>query len=242
MGTFAQMSILLLIASALIFAILLRSIQRAYRITIKRFKTDYGVLGSCCFMIFGNVIGILGYTGLSILIVIAAFLSFFIVSAFATEKQRDRMRAVEAEDIRKVDVLEPIRFKDFFNLGGYTFLLKLDKKYGERKALAISTIRFICLTAIIMPSIMYLTWYIMSLNDPWLHKEFKSYVLLCAMIPTLIITAANSYRNEKKILKRAKNFLTTSKLVSYDTNFCANCGTSIKPGTAFCTNCGKHID
>jgi hypothetical protein len=232
MDAVALLSTSLLILFVLLFALILYKFHEFYRAK-KLIKSDYGVIAAFCFFILGSIVCILGHIGYGLFIIIFIGLVCLIVSsAFAQEKGRARVEAAEIEAIKKVDVFESIRFKDFFS--GYCLILKLNRKYGARKALVIQIFVSTGIFVVLWVLLIFLMNALIVANVPRYNGGWSIYV---AEIGPLLSSIFFMYNSNKKMLKKAKTL--SSPQIVHLKNFCTNCGVPVTPENTFCPNCGK---
>jgi hypothetical protein len=252
MDVVAKYSVMLLILFVFLFMLFLKNMRVRYSRTKKLIATDYGFATGCCFLILGSIVGILGHIGWLVIILVATFVGLIVLLSFEAEKRRAITDAVEIEAIKKVDVSESIRFKDFFS--GYGLILKLNRKFGTRKAMVIHTIIFTCFVVVLLFLMFFLMDKLIFANERWWRG---SWMLYSSMWGPLLASVFLNYNFQKKTLKKAEtlslaqssnSFTPASNTQSpqpsndYAVSVCANCGTIAAASNAiFCTNCGKQI-
>ncbi len=115
--------------------------------------------GLFCFMAFSCLIGILGHPFLFIIM----FIISCVASLFVSPKIWRINAQINAEKLAKaqetVDASEPIRLKEIFSA---SLLIKLERKYGERKAMLITFIGGAAIASPVLVAMVLLhvaTWY-----------------------------------------------------------------------------------
>jgi divalent metal cation (Fe/Co/Zn/Cd) transporter len=247
----AKLSALLLIMSVLLLVLLLKQMRVFYRTNKKLTMADYGIIGSCCFFILGSIVGSLGHIGWMIISVLTGFICLAVIASLSRDG-RARAEATQVEAIKKVNISEPIRFKDFFS--GYGLILKLNRKYGTQKAIVIQSSISACIMAIGMVLISFLIHELIFVNDLWHEYGWLTFSVM--FVTVFIVSFCMNYDPQKRVLKKFEALSSSQQLHSYTpppntqspqssddviVNFCTNCGASVVPGAVFCINCGKQI-
>jgi Ca2+/Na+ antiporter len=222
MDVFGQLSVFMLIGFILILIPIL------YRTKKRPNKANYSTSAVFCLFILGSIVGILGHMGWGMLIILVATLLCIIVVLLTLENTNAEI----AEQIKNVDIAEPICFKDFFK--GWNFLLKLKRKYGTRKAMVIHCTYIIGLSMIALFLTRYLIENLILINDPW-YRGGHWYTGFGVIIGCSVAL----YFNARRALKIHEKRSTHPRCCGI--NFCTNCGVSVVPDTVFCTRCGKRL-
>jgi len=222
MDILQQLSILLVLCFVLVL------IPLVHRAKKRPNKTNYSTVAVFCLFILGSVFGVLGHFGWGILIILVAGLLCFILVIVARENFDREM----TEQMKSVDVSEPIRVKDFFV--GWNLLLKLKRKYGARNAQAINLLFIMSLSTITYVIGFYLIENLILIHDQWYRGGWPP-----MGIGLLLGLSIGLYFGQKRALK---NFERLSAPPSGgQVNFCTRCGAPVVAGALFCTRCGKQL-
>jgi len=222
-GVLTSLSAILLILFILLF------VPVVYKAKKKPNKANYSVVAVFCLFILGSVFGVLGHFGGGILIMLVAVLLCFILIIVARENFDREM----TEQMKRVDVLEPIRVKDFFV--SWNLLLKLKRKYGARNA---QVINFLFITGLVVVTYFigfYLIEKLILVNDRLYRGGFGAPMLIGLMFGLSI----SLYFNQKRALKNFESLSTPTK--GWQANFCTRCGAPVVADARFCTRCGKQL-
>jgi hypothetical protein len=178
----------------------------------------------------------IGLFFLSILILFVASLVLIAVS-------RPVFIADAAEDVRNIDDSEPLRLKDF--LSSWRSIVKLEKKYGVYKSLAIHLLLMLGLYGLSMVII----YWVMLDAIPTLHVRGLYFTLppfTGAFIGSFIAFIMN-YRSVRNRVKKqqaahtACSVVTPYAVLAGEQKFCAACGTPNCKDARYCTICGNKF-
>ena len=170
-----------------------------YNVKKLKHKTTlfYSIIGGVyCPLLLSGVALILDRFGLSVLFILVTVLASVIISAF-TPPVMKRERLVNV--LKNIDDSEPLRFKDALS---WSFMRKLERKHGERKAVAIYTTVQIGFAMLIL-AIIYL-----------LFIDFLSEVPIVGLMilgQSIVVfgilhrSSIRQYQSAKKDLEKEKN-------------------------------------
>jgi preprotein translocase subunit Sss1 len=181
---------------------IVNTLYRVYRAKRKPNKLETGLITASGLCILGGVVGFLGQYVLCIAIMVTTtLLVYFLRPAM---QEREITRAVES--MKNVDITEPLRFRDFFSSN---FIPKLEKKYGEHKALRIYLTIWASFAIVVTP----LIWFLL---DALIFRDASGYMGMAwpGMIPTMILviivtifTIRRGCLNTREALKRSEQQL-----------------------------------
>ena len=193
MDTPAQLAIIIL---ALCIIMLGSVVYRLHKTKRKLNRIDYATVAIFCIFIMGSLFLVFGRFIWGFSTMLGALICLIVLIPFS----RENAKADAAETMKNVDLSEPIRLKDFFS---WKFIPKLERKYGERKTLAIYVITFLCLGG----ASVYLTFFLIEnlilINDPWYRGMPWSSMI--GAITGSLFGSLIGYRDAKKALKNLKN-------------------------------------
>ena len=236
-----QVSVILFTLFVLLLAIVLNRVRVLRRDKREMSWVHYGRVAIFCFFVFGSIIGILGHTFIMLGTIFIGGLFCSVLIPFSIESDKNEL----AEDFRlkKVDASEPMRFRDF---SSWNFIPKLERKYGEFRAMAIYLIIGTSIAIVMFSMISFLMDKMLYANDPWYRGGDYWYRIPGPAIGFFVVSFIG-YRNVKRALKQSKNSSTLPQGYSPSANgfevniFCINCEAAVPPDARFCTNCGKQI-
>ena len=195
-----------------------------YRAKKRPNKFNLSTVAIFCLFLLGSVVCVLGYHGRGLLIIFAACFVLFI-HMLLTGKD---LNIEITEQVKTVDVSEPIRIKDFFI--GWGLLLKLKRKYGPRKAITINLALGLGLALLLLPLILYAV-------NVWVFDD-QLWHILPGMLGGSFGGLIGSYIGMKRALKVHE--ISSSPQILKN-NYCIYCGAMVTSDAIFCTNCGKQL-
>ncbi|MCL2691774.1 MAG: hypothetical protein FWE56_05950 [Candidatus Bathyarchaeota archaeon] len=229
MDIIQQMFVLLFV----IFALML--IYLVYRAKKRPNNFNYSSVVAYGLLIFGSGLGILGHPILGFLVIcLSAFLCLIFIIAL-----REGFDKEMSHQIKKVDVSEPIRVKDFFV--GWNLFLKLKRKYGTRRAHVLNIAFFLSFFVVMFPLMVYLMEKWILVNDLSFREFFfGGFLWVYVMIGPMIIYSFSLYFQQRRVLKNFDR-LSTPVGGCGGVRFCRCCGASVVCDAVFCTNCGRSL-
>jgi len=184
------------------FAILLGGILYKLHKTKRKLNVvDYSTAAVFGIFVVGSLLGVVEHFILGLFTIFVGSLFCIILIPFS----RENAQADVAEAMKNVDLSEPIRFRDFFS---WKFVPKLERKYGERKTLAIYIITFLCLGGVSCYLTFFLIENLILVNAPGYRGTPVGSIV--GAIAGSLIGSIIGYRNTKEALKNLKNTPTDS--------------------------------
>jgi len=163
---------------------------------------------------------------------IGALLIFCLISIAIS---RHDFLSDRAEDLQNFDASAPLCFNDF--VYSWRFVVKCEKKYSERKALAIYLLLMAGLTGL-STAIMY--YWVMIELIPLRGSGVLFFIL--PMVAIVVITSYNSFNSEyRTIKKRLNQQQNTSATLGGEQKFCTACGAPNAKDAKYCVKCGKKF-
>jgi len=191
--TLAQLATIVLA----LFVILLGSVvYRLHKTKRKLNLVDYSTVAIFCIFIMGSLFWVFEQFIWGLFTIFGALILLMVLIPFS----RENAKADATEAMKNVDLSEPIRLRDFFS---WKFIPKLERKYGERKTLAIYVITFLCLGGASVYLAFFLIENLILINDPW-YRGMPWSSMVGAIIGSLLGSLIG-YRDAKRALKNLKN-------------------------------------
>jgi len=138
-----------------------------------------------------------------------------------------------AEDLRNFDASTPLCFNDFFS--SWRSIIKLEKKYGERKTL---TIHLLLNAGSIGLGLVVAYWLLIDVISTF-HGNGLLFMLSCSIGASIGSFSGffMNYRSIKKQLKQQNNL----SILGGEQKFCTACGASKDKDAVYCPKCGKKF-
>jgi len=140
-----------------------------------------------------------------------------------------------AKDLRTFDASAPLCFNDFFS---WRFVVKCERKYGERKALAIYLLLMAGLTGL---SAVIMYYWVMIELTPTLRGSGALFFIL-PMVVIVVIFSHGSFNSEYRFIKkRLEQQQNTPTALVGEQKFCTGCGMPNVKDVRYCPKCGKKF-
>jgi hypothetical protein len=139
-----------------------------------------------------------------------------------------------AEDLRNFDASKPLCFSDFFS--SWRSVVKLERKYGEKKTLAIHILILMGSTGL---GLVIAYWFMIDIISTFHGNGL--FFMLSTFAGASIGSLFSFFMNYRSIKKRLKQQQNTPVTLVGEQKFCTACGLSNAMDVRYCPRCGKKF-